>query len=307
MEKCYSKYGRLLERYRSNSLSKDELVELFDWINSTEGKVAYGQQLSVQLNRLNDYKNRLYIFSLYDLKKYAAILVIALLTGGIAWWMTRNTYVDNGTVVFEVAKGNKGMLTLLDGSELWLNAESKVSYTVGSDQRKISLEGEAFLQVAKDKKQRFVVSTPFADIFVYGTSFNVTAYPTDSVFNVSLVEGSVGIKIAGQDDLAYITPGQTASFDMRNGKMEVYNKDLTDLALWRNDELIMVNTDVNTLYGKMEAWYGVRITLANQSAKNHLYNMTIRNENIEEMLELINSITPIMYIIKEKEVTVKYK
>ncbi len=323
MKKHYVDY---LERYRNNSLSKDELVELFDWINSPEGEAEYDHYLLTQLDVMSNHKTKpihidpnlmlkkikekanigkTYTFGVRDFMKYAAILVIALLSGSLVWMMTRNPAVDSGNVVFAVAKGNKGTFTLPDGSEVWLNAESKVAYT-GSNQRKITLEGEAYLQIAKDKKREFVVSTPFADIIVYGTTFNVAAYPEDSTLNVSLLEGSVGIKIAEQDDITQVTPGQVANFNVRNGKMELYNKDLTDLALWRNDELVMVNISTNILCGKMEAWYGVSINLIDQPAKNHLYNMTIRHETIDEMLELINKVTPIVYHIQKKEVTIKY-
>ena len=330
-ETCISEmkkhYIELLEHYRNNQLSKDELIALFDWINSPEGKVEYEQYLSDQLDTLNEYEDyqipvnpelilkrikkrtpfrKTGYFNVHKWWRYAAILLIGLLIGNMTWLINLKSGKDGENIVFAVSKGNKGTLVLPDGSKIWLNAESKITYTGGGKQRIITMEGESYLQVAKDKKHPFIVNTPFASIIAYGTEFNVAAYPADSILKVSLVEGSVGIKIAGQNDITRMVPEQVAVFDARNGKMELYNRDLSDVALWRKDKLVLTNANTLALCSKMESWYGVSIQLSNQPVKNHLYNMTIRNESIEETLELINKLTPVIYNIQNKEVIIKY-
>jgi ferric-dicitrate binding protein FerR (iron transport regulator) len=307
-------------------LSKKELIELFDWLNSTEGEAEYEHYLSERLEAMEGKVHVLpdvaadrllrkirkkakirksYTFGWAEARKYAAILITVFLTGSVMWLMTAQRGNDDSTLVFSVDKGNKGTLTLPDGSEVWLNAESKITYADGMH-RKIDLEGEAYLQVAKDKKHPFVVHTPYADVRVFGTTFNVAAYPNDSTVSISLVEGSVGLQLPGQDNMTFLTSGQTARFDARSNHLELNDKDLTDVALWRNDEITLTNAGFQTLYAKMEAWYSLEITLTNQPLKNHLYNMTIRNETIDEMLELIHKVTPIKYHIEGKEVTIEY-
>ena len=325
-----NKKHELLERYRNNNLSKDELIDIFDMINSPEGRAEYDQFLSEQLEELNDCEIPLHVdsglmfqeikqkanikktktFSMHNLRKFAAILLLVMLTASMTWLVTRKSEdITEENIVFSVKKGNKGNkgnLFLPDGSEVWLNTDSKISYCIGSKERKITLDGEAYLHVTKDKKHQFIVNTAFGDIIVYGTSFNVSAYAADSMLFVSLVDGSVGIKISGQDIITRLNPTQTASYNVKNGKMEVYNRNANEVALWRMNELVLVNTVTNTLYKKMESWYGFRIKLTNQPTKKHLYNMTIRNENIEEMLKMVNKITPIKYSIHDKEVTIIY-
>jgi ferric-dicitrate binding protein FerR (iron transport regulator) len=302
-------------------------MTLFEWINSPEGAAEYDHYLSEQpetlegeslasfrldaekmlrkVKKKGDIKTPV-VFRWSEIRKYAAILIVALMVGGVAMWRLKGKgEAGKDDVVFAVSAGHKGTLTLPDGSEVWLNSESSVTYPA-SDKRQIRLEGEAYLQVSKDKERPFVVSTPYADIIVYGTQFNVSAYPGDSVIKVALVEGSVGIRIAGQETITHIVPGQVAQLNARNGHLNINDKDLSDVALWRNEVLQVTNEDAAALYRKMETWYGVNIRLTNSPQRNHKYNMTIRNESIEEMLALINKLTPIRFTIQEKEVTVKY-
>ena len=316
------RYIKLLECYHNNGLLTDELVELFDWLNSSEGKSEYeqymlSQQFAIKDNirahvdaqaLLREIRQKAGIRKSYaagkllELRKYAAVLLAALFTGSIVWLTMRN--VDNSeNFIFAVAKGNKGTLTLPDGSEIWLNEDSKITY---NGQRNITLKGEAYMQVAEDKKRQFVVNTQFADIIVYGTTFNVIEHSADSALVISLLEGSLGIKIAGEDDIVIIVPGQVACFDARNGNIKLYENDFTNLALWRNEELLLANVNANELFEKMEAWYGINIELVAPSIKVHKYNMTIRNESITEMLELINRLTPITYKIQDKEIIIQY-
>jgi hypothetical protein len=103
-----------------------------------------------------------------------------------------------------------------------------------------------------------------------------------------------------------MTPGQLAVFDVRNNLLEVENKDLTDIALWRNDEIKLNDISAQNLYSKLEGWYGLQIKIINQPLKNHLYNLTIRNEPVKDLLDLINEVTPIKYQINGKEVIIEY-
>jgi ferric-dicitrate binding protein FerR (iron transport regulator) len=319
MEKVH--FISLLERFHKRQLSKKELIELFDWINSEEGEAEYDCYLSEQTDVLDSPEadteqmlrmvrkkirpRRIHVLQWTEMRKYVAILIIAMGTGSLLWLMTGKHEKTEKDTVFAVSKGNKAELTLADGSEIWLNAESRITYTA-SAKRQIRLEGEAFLQVAKDKECPFVVHTEYTDIVVYGTQFSVTAFPEDSTVNVSLIEGSVGIRIMGQDNITQIIPGQTAHFNSRNNRLEITSEDMSYAALWRNEELSVENADASELFGKMKAWYGVHIAVTKQPRKTHLYNLTVRQETLEEMLELINRVTPIEYRIKGKEVTVEY-
>jgi ferric-dicitrate binding protein FerR (iron transport regulator) len=320
-----ARYIQLLKRYQNNRLSEDELVELFDWINSPEGEVEYDRYLSDQLNDM-EIENELFtpsnelmskikkqanipsktLFNFYELRRYAAILIAVLLTGSGVWFFAGRTTGKENHIVFATPKGNKGTLTLPDGTETFINAESKITYSENK-QREIYLEGEAYLSVAKDKKHPFIVHALYADIIVYGTIFNVTAYPGDSLMEVSLVEGSVGIQIPGRKDITRLIPGQTALIDAKSKKISLYDNDMTDVALWRNDEIRLINLNITDLCHKLESWYGITITLNNQPKKQHLYNLTLQNENIDEVLELINKVTPITYNIKGKEVNIEYR
>jgi ferric-dicitrate binding protein FerR (iron transport regulator) len=322
-----ARYIHLLNRYQDNLLSENELIELFNWINSPEGEVEYDRYLSDQLHEAekettgesvslsNDMMRKIRkkanipsksFFHFHELHKYAAILIVALLMGSGVWFFADKNNMKEDYIVFSTTKGNKGTLILPDGTETFINAESKITYSK-SRQREIYLEGEAYLSVTKDEKHPFTVHTSGADIIVFGTIFNISAHSGDSLMQVSLVEGSVGIQISGREDITRIVPGQTAQIDAKSQKISLQDSDMTDLALWRNDELQLTDVNLTALCHKLESWYGISIILHNQSKKQHLYNLTIQRESIEEVLKLINSITPITYNIKGKEVNMEYR
>jgi ferric-dicitrate binding protein FerR (iron transport regulator) len=243
-------------------------------------------------------------YRLSDLRKYAAVLLAAILSGSMVWLFTKDEGTG-GMVMFAVSSGNKGTMVLPDGSEAFLNSESQITYS-SHNKRYLHLEGEAFLSVAKDKKHPFIVNTLYGDILVYGTTFNVTAYPNDSILSVSLIEGNVGVQISGEDEITHILPGQVIQVNARNHTFEISNSDSEDVALWRKEEIQLTNTVPGSLFRKMEHWYGITIKLKNVPQKQHLYNISFRNERVEEMLELINKVTPIIYRIDGKEVTIEY-
>lgn len=320
MDKHY--YIELLNRYRENRLSKEELIDLFDWINSAEGISEYDQYLNDRMDSADEHsdvafdRKRMFreikgkmdkpntpIRKWTGFRKYAAILALCILTG-TTLWLVRNA-PENDTV-FATETGEKGSINLSDGSTVWLNAGSKITYN-SENQRRIQLEGEAFLHITKDEKHQFLVQTSFLDITVFGTSFNVSAYPVDSIITVSLVEGVVGIGMPGdKKSITRLHPGQVARFDVRTGRMDIRYEDLDHVAIWRNEELRLTDTDIYGLVAKLEAWYGIKVRLLNQPINPSLYNITIRDESVGEILELINNITPIAYTIQNREIIMEY-
>ena len=317
-------YIQLAEQFRTGTLTRKQLTELFEWFNSEEGQSAYDRYLQEQqmsnegmammyphlstgrmLQRIRKKAGITARESIWKIiMKYAAIALIAVLTGSMAWLIV-NTQREkqNGNVVFATTKGNKGVMTLADGSTVWLNSESNITYNA-MIQRNIMLDGEAYLNVIKNPKRMFTVTTGYGDVKVYGTQFEVTAYSRDSIISVALYQGSVGLDIPGHENV-YLEPGQEARYDARKNEL-TFADNLKDVALWRKDELKIVNTGSETLFQKMSSWYSIDIHLVNNPEKDHLYNMTIRQESIEDMMELIRKVTPIKYEINGKEVKVEY-
>jgi ferric-dicitrate binding protein FerR (iron transport regulator) len=212
---------------------------------------------------------------------------------------------------FYMPKGEKGQLFLPDGTKVWLNSDSKLSF--GSDfntkDRMVILEGEAFFDVAKSDKHQFIVRTSSVDVKVHGTAFDVTAYTGSDDVDVSLQRGSVSIYKRGTDEeLASLVPNQHVAIDKKSylTKTNSFAGD-SDIA-WTFEELIFDHATLKEVFSKMSNWYGVDISIAPSSSQPDLkYRFKIKTESLTEILELINKMTPIEYKIDGKEVTIRYK
>lgn len=193
----------MLEQYSKRHYSQEELQELLQWLDSESGEEACNSYLGSCLEEAckveTDCPDKLARKILRRMKKQvgiktapfwrtvlwrsvAAVLLI-LVSGGAAYWALadKSYQVEDEQVVLCVEKGNKATVTLLDGSKVWLNSDNRLKYSK-KDARDVILEGEAYFEVAKDKKHRFKVHTPYASIQVYGTSFNVSPTPAIHCF-----------------------------------------------------------------------------------------------------------------------------
>lgn len=318
-------YIELLKQYRNRSLSSEELQALQEWLDSDEGEDACAEYMGELLEVsdipamgeekayrriLGRIKEHLFLKSLSRFRSVLFRVASVLLLVGTAF--AYHVYVENrGTVrsdemIFHVDKGNKAMLTLADGSKVWLNSESTLTYSK-DDVRQVTLEGEAYFEVEKDRKHCFEVHTSYGTVRVYGTSFNVKGRSSDSLFVVSLVEGSVGLQLDGLDKEIKLHPDEMACYDPKRNRLELIEKDLSATGLWRQSDLKLADVDIPVLWSRMGDWYGMSFHVENMPVKKHLYNVTIQTESVEEMLELIGAVTPIEYIIKGKEVSIIYK
>ncbi|MCD8263221.1 MAG: FecR family protein [Tannerellaceae bacterium] len=146
--------------------------------------------------------------------KYAAIIVIPLITGIIGTILISKSAQEDTPLSFGVAKGNKGFLELADGSKVWLNSGSTLVYGL-LNPREVLLEGEAYFEIKLDVKNKFKVRTSYFDIVVYGTSFNVSTYQGEDVVEVDLLAGSIGI-VDNEKSLFKLEPGQAVLYNKQD-------------------------------------------------------------------------------------------
>ena len=164
--------------------------------------------------------------------------------------------------------GNRSKIILCDSTVIWLNAGSRLIYpsTFTGDQREVFLFGEAFLEVSKDKKHPFVVSTNDVSIQVLGTKFNVSAYPEDEVVQTVLAEGRILIKRTDSPLLGkevVINPGQMATFNKKSSETKVVNVDPDYYVIWKEGLLKFNNEDLSRVIKKLERFYNVSFIFRN--------------------------------------------
>lgn len=211
--------------------------------------------------------------------------------------------------VVKSAKGQKTQIDLPDGTKVWLNSASQISYNSNYNQknRYIQLKGEAFFDVKKNGKEMFIVDVNGVWVNVHGTAFNVTAYEEDSIVSVSLNKGRVNLENTyNHYTIASLFPNQQVIVNRKNLSSELMECDAELNSLWTQGRLKLEDVTTEELFKKMEHWYGVNINVSNINPDN-IYSLTIKTESLREMLDLINKLTPITYQINGEEVRVIYK
>lgn len=243
----------------------------------------------------------------------SAAAAVALLIGfSLAYFVSNSSNKDLGDVLTNVVlapSGQKSQLVLPDGTEVWLNSGSKLTYDsrYAFSDRVVRLEGEAYFDVKQNKEIPFIVRTDKVDVQVHGTAFNVNAYADETNIAVTLQRGKVSLISPAEGKLlTYLTPNQSAIVSRNSGKFQVIDCDAQAESCWRLNLLKFEGSPADEVWRKLGRWYGVRIRLENVPPAN-TYWFTVKTESLIELLSMINRLTPIEYKLNGEEVIIKYR
>lgn len=221
----------------------------------------------------------------------------------------RLTYLHAATDIAQInsltiPRGGRFTLTLSDGTLVWLNAASKLTYptTFNGKERIVELEGQAYFEVAKDASRPFHVKAGKLNINVLGTSFDVMAYPDEKNVYTTLVEGSV--QVQDNNTAKVLLPQQQAVADLKTGALLVQSVNTDKALAWKNGLFIFNNADFESLLREIARWYDVEfINLAGKN--NELYGGSIsRNKNLSDVLHLLGSYGSHQFKIEGRKVTI---
>ncbi|MDR1718722.1 MAG: FecR domain-containing protein [Dysgonamonadaceae bacterium] len=179
---------------------------------------------------------------------------------------------------------------LADGTEVWLNAESQLSYPAvfKGDRRTIFLQGEAYFKVTADEQHPFLVQTENMQTTVLGTEFNVRCYSVNDT-HVTLVQGSVEVADTQGAHTVKIIPGQNALLKS-DGSFDVRNVDLATYIEWKNGYFYFDEKPLIEVLCELGRWYNVEIVLARQNIGDlKVHFAADRRESLEEAIHLLNS------------------
>jgi transmembrane sensor len=226
--------------------------------------------------------------------------------------------------------GSKSKVQLPDGSVVWLNAGSKLTYNkdFGLETREVTLTGEGFFDVTKNKEKPFIISTSSIKIKVLGTAFNVKAYPEDKQTETSLIRGSIEVtirnrpndkiilspseKLVVENDIARVESGArqkerktgniarteipVISTLMSINKLKYNPVDSTVAEIqWVNNKLVFRDESFSELAVKMERWYDVQIDITDLQIGEERLNGIFESETIVQALEALKEFIPFQY------------
>lgn len=189
----------------------------------------------------------------------------------------------------------KSSVILPDGSSIVLHKGASLSYdnTFSKTNRTVSLDGEAYFDVAKDAENTFTVNVGDIDITVYGTTFNVAE--DSQTITVSLVDGSVDVATEAGMTCA-LTPGHSAVFDKQTGSLIDRKDDVAFASCWAKDRLTFTQASLGEVCRYLSKWYGVEIVVADALKSSCSYTFTIREEPIDQILDIMSRINPMKYL-----------
>ena len=223
-------------------------------------------------------------------QRAAAILFIPLLvTLMLQYWGGNEQELAQ---IIEV-KTNPGMmtsLTLPDGTLVYLNSESTLSYPsrFDNDTRNVTLQGEAYFEVAKNPEKKFIVSTFHqSQIEVLGTHFNVEAYEKEDRISATLVEGKIGFIYKSNDvsKKVLMDPGQKLVYDSKDNKVQLYSTSGESEIAWKEGKIIFRNTPLEEGLRMLEKRYNVEFIIKNDRLKGDSFTGTFTNQRLERILE----------------------
>jgi transmembrane sensor len=176
---------------------------------------------------------------------------------------------------------------LTDGSHVWLNAQSAITYPIifAADKREINISGEAYFEVAKDPVKKFIVKTSKLTTEVLGTHFDVKAYEDEATAKVTLLEGSVKVYSKHSAEGSKILPNQQAI--VSNRQLQVTDVNTKDAMAWKNELLSFNDSDIKTIMLEICRWYDVDVVYAPDVPDKKFSGYISRQTSLEDLLEII--------------------
>lgn len=354
-------YEELIHRFLFHEATADEIRILREWIKDDhENQKDFEQyrnirQLVQRACRNNKYDEQTAWdklkksilssdnvllsrrFYLQQLSKIAAIFILAFFSGILTLYIINRPAKQDQAIAYtehKVSYGSKSQIILPDGSKVWLNAGSKLRYSLQFNQtiREVYLEGEAFFDVSKNKNKPFLVKTTDVTIKVLGTAFNVKAYPDEKTIETSVQRGLVQVvsnipSISGGQKV-FLHANQKATFDKIVTKMEntaVVNKpikkevkadtiekaktisvidavDVTTVSSWKDTRWKIERERLDNLAVKIERRYDVKIIFDDKNLKSYVFSGVLEDESLEQVLNVIKLSAPVNYEVNQKVV-----
>ena len=281
-----------LRKYIEGTLSSTEKKDIVHWINESKEHM----QEYMSMRRLYDLliwnedsvkaKSKLSTkrdFVVEVLKIAAVVILVFSLT---YYLFIPNDLISQKQTIY-VPAGQRARITLIDGTEVWLNAKSSLTFTsqFTSDNREVHLNGEGYFKVTPNKEKPFRVVTSKYNIKVLGTELNVLAYDNTSIFETALIKGAVDIESNG-NRLISLKP-ETKVILSKDG-LKVLSIKHHNYFLWKDGIISFENENLEALMKKLELYYDIKIQIKSQKISTKRFTGKFRTKDgVEHVLRVL--------------------
>lgn len=255
----------------------------------------------------------------------AASLLTLVLATAFYWYNNRADEAKSNVIVTK--RASRTNLVLPDGTAVWVNSDTKISYDAGFGKhtRDVYLIGEAYFEVVKDKSKPFIVHTNSMDIKVLGTTFNVKDYETDPLAEALLISGSLEVIVRekGRNKKVLLSPNEKIitskspghsdpvaspknkerinGFSLEKIEEETDKENIKEIG-WMQNKLVFKNEKIGEIIPVLERWYDVRIIITGAGSDELRITGTFENDKLEDVMESLKISAQIEYEIKKNMV-----
>lgn len=243
------------------------------------------------------------------LYRFAAVILLVL-TASLSFWIgEKQTVTRYSDIIVESPMGSKTKLFLPDGSMVWLNAGSKIAYSqgFGIENRSISLIGEAYFDVKKNKDLPFTVNTKELNVSVLGTKFNFRNYDSDDEVSLNLIEGKVELTNCVKEmQNQILAPLETATLDKTNGEMIISKSETMHQQDWINDRLFFDDLSLIEITKILERSYDVKILFSNKECEDIKFHAMFnkREQSISDVFDILKKTGKFEYKLNGDTITI---
>lgn len=200
-------------------------------------------------------------------------------------------------------RGGQFSIVLPDGSRVWLNASSTLNYPTvfADDRREVTLNGEAYFEVATQPGKPFIVTVADMQVEVLGTHFNINAYEDESSIRTSLLEGSV--KLSGANKVDLLRPGQQGSFSREKATLEIKEASMDQAVAWKNGLFQFEKAGIREIMRQISRWYNVEVSYVGQPTDRMFDGKIRRSAELSKVLRILE-LSGVKFSVEGNHVTV---
>ncbi|WP_319503402.1 FecR domain-containing protein [uncultured Draconibacterium sp.] len=308
----------IIQKYLRGKASDEEKEQLFNWLDeSASNKEEYieikklwaltSREKNVEGKTWSDIKPSESKPAKTKILQHwlarAAVFLLLLSCGAIGGRIISKIvetpiYSQMYTVISPA--GQMTNIELPDGTLVMLNSGTKIQYSsdFSKGDRQVYLEGEAFFDVQKDVDHPFTVKSDFLGVRVYGTSFNIQAYPDDKKFTATLVEGSIGLLDKNGEELEKLVPGEKAYFEDSESTLQIMKVDTNMYTSWKEGLVTFRDEKMKDIAKQIERWYNVEIIIQKEGlGEERYFGSILKNKPIDQILEVFKLTISLEYEI----------
>ena len=275
-------------------------------------------------------KKRGRISFVYNKLLYASLAVAALI-GIVFYTLKPASLLPSHTKDIITRRGFKSHILLPDGTHVWLNSDSRLSYAdnLKGEKREVSLSGEAYFDVVHDVSHPFIIHTGKADIHVIGTAFNVRNYPQDKDLETTLMRGKIEVSLADRPgEKIVLRPLEKLIIAKNSASVSISSNGSGKLTApvdkvvitgvtyagadsvvaetsWMKDKMVFSNEPLKNIAVELERRYAVNIVFENRKVGDYRYTGVYDDESVDKILQLLQLSKKIDYKIEGKTITIK--